>query len=315
MHRDLGMRGVWAALATPLDGNDELDASAFAAHADALLAAGCDGVAPFGTTGEGPSFTVAERQGGLDALLAAGIRPDRIVAGIGAASVGDAIVLARHALSLGVDRFLMLPPFYFKDIDDNGLHAAFARTIDRIGNDRTRLLLYHIPQVSQVVVTATVIERLLASHPGIVAGIKDSTGNLDHTLSLARRFRAISVFCGAEEHLPALLEAGGAGTICGLANLVPRLMTRLRDGAGARELDDPLSRIACLANAITDGPFVPRLKALLAAATGEDGWRRVRAPLTAPPMAEEARLIQAVLEIGALHEDWPVLGSAAGALR
>jgi 4-hydroxy-tetrahydrodipicolinate synthase len=312
MHRDLGMRGVWVALATPLDGEGGLDAGALATHASGLLAAGCDGVAPFGTTGEGPSFATAERQAGVEALLCAGIRPDQVVAGIGAASLGDAITLARHALSVGVNRFLMLPPFYFKDVSDDGVYAAFARVLDGIGDDRARLLLYHIPQVSHVPVTTAVIERLLADYPGLVAGIKDSTGDFGHTGALARRFPEISVFCGAEEHLPALLAIGGAGTICGLANAVPRLMTRLRDDAGTPRIDEPLTRISALAAAMSDGQFVPRLKALLAAASGEDRWRRVRPPLSSLSFADETRLVRRVRETAALRDDWPALHSADG---
>lgn len=315
MHRDLGMRGVWAALATPLDGDNGLDAAGLAAHAVSLLASGCDGVAPFGTTGEGPSFSVPERQAGLEALLSAGVRPDRIVAGIGAAALGDAVTLARHALSVGVSRFLMLPPFYFKEVGDDGVYAAFASALDAIGDGRTRFLLYHIPQVSQVPVTAPVIERLLAAYPGLVAGIKDSTGDLVHTLSLARKFPAISVFCGAEEHLPALLAAGGAGTICGLANLVPRLMTQLRDHGGTARVDEPISRVSSLAAAITDGQFVPRLKSLLATTTGEDRWRHVRPPLMSLSLAEESQLVRVVRDIGALADDWPALYASDGVAR
>lgn len=315
MHIDLGMRGVWTALATPLDGDGELDAAAFAAHAAGLLAAGCDGVAPFGTTGEGPSFSLAERQAGLEALLAAGVRSDQVVAGIGAAALPDAIALARHALSVGVVRFLMLPPFYYKDVGDDGVYTAFARFLDGLGDDRGRLLLYHIPQVSQVPVTATVIRRLLASHPGLVAGIKDSTGDLPHTLSLAKSFPEISVFCGAEDHLPPLLAGGGAGTICGLANLVPQLMIRLRDGAGDPRLDKPPARISALIQAVTEGQFVPRLKVLLAAATGDDRWRRVRPSLMALSHSEEAKLIRAVRATEALRHDWPAFYAADAVMR
>lgn len=315
MHHDLAMRGIWAALATPLDSDGDLDLAGFGAHAKTLLRTGCDGVAPFGTTGEGPSFSGAEREAGLEALLSAGVQSDQVIVGIGAAALDDAIGLARHALSVGVSRFLMLPPFYFKDVDNDGVYAAFARVLDRIGDPRSRLLLYHIPQVSHVPIRGPVISRLLADYPGLVAGIKDSTGDLHHSLQLVRRFPEISVFCGAEEHLPAVLAAGGAGTICGLANLVPRLMTRLRDDAGTTRVDESLSRISSLMTRVTEGQFVPRLKALLAHATGEERWRNVRPPLTALPLAEQSRLVRDVHGTGALREDWPIVDVAGGAVR
>jgi 4-hydroxy-tetrahydrodipicolinate synthase len=311
MHKDLPARGVFCALATPLHDDGTLDRMAFQAHAGHLLAAGCDGIAPFGTTGEGPSFSVNERQVGLEILIEQGIDARRVIAGTGAAAIGDAIELGRHALSLGVTQLLVLPPFYYKDLSDDGLYAAYARIIDGIGDPRLRLVLYHIPQVTQVPLTAPVIARLLTAYPAMVAGIKDSTGDLEHTLSLIRCFPGLSVFCGAEHHLPAVLQAGGAGTICGLANLVPCLMRRLHDAAGMAGAEASLERITALVEVVVDGPFVPRLKALLAAATGSGAWRNTCPPLSALSAVEAMTLVRAVIAVGSLDDDWPQLRQPA----
>lgn len=306
MPDDFPTRGLFCALSTPLDGDGRIDGDAFRAHAARLLAEGCDGIAPFGTTGEGPSFSAAERKAGLEALLQQGIATSRIVAGAGAAAASDAIDLGRHALSLGVTRLLMLPPFYFKDLTDEELYGAYARIIDGIRDARLRLVLYHIPQVTQVPLTQGAIARLRAGYQTIVAGIKDSTGDIDHTLRLIRRFPDIRVFCGAEQHLPAVLQAGGAGTICGLANLIPRRMRRLRD-AKPDEAQALVPGIAMLAGAVCDGPFVPRLKALLAVTAGDDWWRNACPPYLPLSAAETSALLRRVTGAGVLEEDWPSL--------
>lgn len=310
MPNDLAARGLFCAIATPLDNEGRLNREAFQAHAARLLAEGCDGIAPFGTTGEGPSFSVAERKAGLEVLLQQGIAARSIVAGTGAAAVADAIDLGRHAVSLGVTQLLMLPPFYYKELSDEDLYAAYARIIDGIGDPRLRLVLYHIPQVTQVPVTIGAIARLHAGYPDVVAGIKDSTGDLDHTLMLIRRFPEIRVFCGAEQHLPAVLQAGGAGTICGLANLVPRRMRRLRDAKPA-EAQALVPGITTLVDAVCDGPFVPRLKALLALATGDEQWRNAAAPLRSLSAADTAALLRRVIAAGTLDDDWPALRPSA----
>ncbi len=310
MGNDLAARGLFCAIATPLGSDGRVNREAFQSHAAWLLAQGCDGIAPFGTTGEGPSFAVSERKTGLEYLLQQGIDPKRIVAGAGAAAVSDAIDLGRHALSLGVTQLLMLPPFYFKELSDDDLYGAFARIIDGIGASRLRLVLYHIPQVTQVPLTVNAIARLAADYPAAVAGIKDSAANLEHTLMLIRRFPSIRVFCGAEQHLPDVLQAGGAGTICGLANLVPRFMRRLRDTRPA-EAQALASGITGLADTVCDGPFVSRLKALMAVATGDEQWRHTASPLLPLSAEGTAALLRKARTTGALQDDWPGLRPAA----
>ncbi len=306
MNNDLAARGLFCAIATPLDNDGRVNREAFQAHATHLLAEGCDGIAPFGTTGEGPSFAVAERKAGLEMLLQHGIAAPRIVAGAGAAAVSDAITLGRHALSLGVTQLLMLPPFYFKELSDDDLYAAYGAIIDGIGDPRLRLVLYHIPQVPQVPLTVGAIARLASDYPGIIAGIKDSAADLGHTLTLIRRFPEIRVFCGAEQHLPDVLQAGGAGTICGLANLVPRFMRRLRETKPA-EAQALVSGITALADAVCDGPFVSRLKALMAVTTGDEQWRHTAPPLLPLSAEGTAVLLRKARATGALGDDWPGL--------
>jgi 4-hydroxy-tetrahydrodipicolinate synthase len=281
------IRGVWCATLTPLDATGAPDARMLAAHIERLFAAGVDGVAPFGTTGEGQSFSVAQRRGGLDALLAAGIPPTRIVAGTGCAAIADTIELTRHAVGAGCAGALVLPPFFFKDPSEEGIYASYARLIDGVADSRFRLYLYHIPQVTSVPIPHDVISRLVTTYPGVLAGIKDSEGNWSHTRNLLERFRSLSVFVGHEPHLPAALAAGGAGTICGVANLYPRLVRRLYDHALTSSAKDDLARVEAFVALVGRVPIFAAFKALLAELTGDPKWETLCPPLV--PLDRDAR--------------------------
>jgi 4-hydroxy-tetrahydrodipicolinate synthase len=285
---DRNWRGLYVALATPLGAEGAPHLELLAARAAELLASGCDGIALFGTTGEGPAFQVAERIAGLDALLTAGIPPERLVVGASAAAAGDAALLTRHALSMGVSDVLLTPPFFLKAVDDDGLFRFYAEHIARAGSTRLRLLLYHIPPVTGIALPPEVIERLASAFPEVVIGVKDSGADWPHTRQLLERFPQLEILCGEETHLPQALALGGAGTICGMANFAPGLMRRLidrRDSGEGAVLLDLLCRIS---EAIDhSGAFHRALRVLVADRTGEPAWLRCLPPMT--PLPEEPR--------------------------
>jgi 4-hydroxy-tetrahydrodipicolinate synthase len=292
MNPPLPVRGVWCAVLTPLDAQGSVDSARLVDHVRRLCDEGIDGVVPFGTTGEGQSFDVAERMAGLEALVAAGIPPARIVAGTGCAALPDTIALTRHAMAVGCAGALVLPPFFFKDVTDEGLYASYAALVDAIADSRLRLYLYHIPQVTAVPITAAVIERLRLAYPGIVAGLKDSAGDLVHSQAMLARFPDLAVLVGHEPHLPSMLAAGGAGTICGVANLFPRRMRRLFDAAGTRNEPDALAEITRLLDILLDYPLLPAMKALQAELTGDDAWHAVRPPLARLPTTARSAMLE-----------------------
>src|SRR5690348_11047612 len=178
------LRGVWCATLTPLASDRRPDHERLAAHVRRIFAAGVDGIALFGTTGEGQSFSTAERRAGLEALLAAGIDPARVLAGTGCAALPETIELTRHAVTCGCAGALVLPPFFFKDVSPEGVYASYARIADEVADARLRLYLYHIPQVTGVPITDEAIARLERAYPTLVAGVKDSECNLEHSLRL-----------------------------------------------------------------------------------------------------------------------------------
>jgi 4-hydroxy-tetrahydrodipicolinate synthase len=298
MNPNKPLQGLWCATLSPLDKRGAFDAARLANHAQRLFAAGVDGIAPFGTTGEGQSFSVAERRAGLDALIAAGIAPERMLAATGCAALPDAIELTRHALAAGCAGALVLPPFFFKDVTDEGIYAAYAALIDGVGDNRLRLYLYHIPQVSGVGLSVAMVSRLAAAYPGVVAGVKDSSGSFDNSRELVAALPQLSIFVGHEPHLPALRKLGGAGTICGIANLYPRLMRRLYDHSLDSKPGAELPLIEGVIAALMRFPIFGALKSLQAELSGDGSWHALRAPLLPLSTAEARALNQAVAAAG-----------------
>lgn len=278
------IQGLWCATLTPITAGGAIDHKRFAAHVHHLFAQGVEGIAPFGTTGEGQSFAMSERRGGLEGLLAAGVPPARIVAGTGCASLTETIELTRHAVGVGCTACLVLPPFFWKEPSEEGLFAWYARLIEGVSDPRLRIMLYHLPQVSAVPLSVDLVARLAKAFPGIVAGIKDSEGKWEHTQALLTRVPQLTVVIGHEPDLPKLVRAGGAGTICGVANVYPGLVRALLSPT-VTATDE--ARIARFIEILFAVPFLAGFKSIVADRLGDDAWRNVRPPLA--PLTDAQR--------------------------
>lgn len=289
------IRGLWCATLTPISPEGAIDHARMAAHVRALFAQGVDGVAPFGTTGEGPSFSVAERRAGLDALLASGIPAAQLVPGTGCAAFADTVALTRHAIQAGCARCLVLPPFFFKDLADEAVYGYFAALIDAVADPRLSLYLYHIPLFSGVPIRAGVVAQLAADFPRVVAGVKDSGGDFAHTKALLAAVPQLAILVGHEPHLPELMRAGGSGTICGVANLFPRLVKPLLAPSVTKADED---RIAAFIEVVFRFPFLPAFKVIRAAQTNDAAWRTLRPPFFALNERDRARLLEALAAAG-----------------
>lgn len=294
---DSPLRGLWCALLTPVGAGGGVDHGRLAAHAGRLLARGVDGVMPFGTMGEGPSFPVAERMAGLEALLAAGIPPGRLLAATGCAAFADALALTRHALASGVARCLVLPPFFWKGLSDEEVFRYYAGLIEAVGDTRLRVYLYHIPAVSGVPISPEVLARLARAYPGQIAGVKDSGGDYAHTTRFLQSAPGLAILVGHEPDLPKLMRGGGAGSIGGVANLLPEMVAALLK-PGVTAADE--TRIKGFLDIVFQYPFLPACKALLADHTGDAGWLALRPPLL-PLSVSERESLFAALEASGLN--------------
>ena len=275
------IRGFWVALPTPLASDGTVDHIKLAGHAFELSDKGVDGFVLFGTTGEGASFNVAERIATVEALLNAGIVAACICVGGGFPAVTDSIELTRAALRLGVNHVLMLPPYFDRSITPAGIEDAFATVFDGVADDRLRATLYHVPQVSGVGVPTSVAARLRQRYGQLVAGLKDSSGDFRQFQAFRAAAPELAITVGNEADIARAIAAGGAGTICGMANIVPDLVKAMMDGL------DVEARMQAAIDIVVNTPsLVATLKAVLAAQTGDPGWLRVRPPLR--PFADGA---------------------------
>ena len=274
--------GVWVPAVTPFEASLNVDEKRFIAYCRWLLEHGANGLAVFGTTSEATSLGMAERQSLLEKLIAAGVPPAKLLPGTGLSALPETVALTRHAVGLGCAGVLMLPPFYYKNISDDGLVAAYSETIERVGDARLKLYLYHIPQMSGVPITLTAMERLLKKFPQTIVGIKDSSGNWDNTKAVLTNFPQLTTFPATEARLLEGMGLGAAGCISASANMNITMIAELI--AAIRACDKTAAAkqqmVAAIRQVMEKVPVIPAMKALYAKASGAAEWAIVRPPLT-----------------------------------
>jgi len=275
------MRGVLAAVLTPMNADLSVNREAFAAHCRRLLDAGAHGLGIFGTTGEANSLSIAERVDAWGALVEDGIPPEVLLPGTGACALPDAVTLSREALALGASGVLALPPFYYKGVSDDGLFRYFAELIERVGDDRLRLFLYHIPPQTVIGFSVELIGRLLDAFPGVVVGTKDSAGDAARIEALCKTYPSLTVFAGSERFLLDTLRWGGDGCISATCNVTAKQSRRVYDlwEAGSAEADSEQAALTEARKFLDGYPLIPALKAVMRHTTGDELWRNLRPPL------------------------------------
>jgi 4-hydroxy-tetrahydrodipicolinate synthase len=281
--------GLSCALALPLKGEFEIDDDRLATHARRCLEAGCSSVTLFGTTGEGASVSLDERERALDALSAAGVSlRQHVFGGVTASSVGDAVQQVRALIDRDCRGVLLAPPCYFKNVTEKGLYKWFSEVFEALGHRVHNVILYHIPPVTEIALPISLIKRLKAAFPEVVTGVKDSGGDWTYTENLiSSQHDELIVLVGDERHLAAGIRRGARGAISGLANLCPEILSNQIETG----IED--SRIAELAIEFLKFPFVPAVKVVLAHRLKDPVWLNVRPPLTGLSEADASALIKA----------------------
>ncbi|HYC65432.1 MAG TPA: dihydrodipicolinate synthase family protein [Reyranellaceae bacterium] len=280
--------GLSVALATPFAEDRSIDLARLVAHGRQSLADGCASLTVFGTTGEGASLGLGERQRALGALAGAGIDPaTQLVVGIAASSVEDAIAQGRAGLMLGCPSFLLAPPFYFKNPGEEGLFDWFAAVLSGLGPKASNVILYHIPQVTSVGLSVELVGKLKKAFPKQVAGVKDSSGDWANAQALLKHHGELHILIGDERLLARAMTLGASGTICGLANIVPDLMLGPMNGIEEPRIADIIAELAPFA-------FTAACKALVGhRRVDAAAWSRMRAPLRSLSQAECVKLFAA----------------------
>jgi 4-hydroxy-tetrahydrodipicolinate synthase len=281
------LHGVIAAIATAVDANGEPDSARSVALARFLLDNGCDGLNVLGTTGEATSFSLDQRRRVMSAYAASGLPLDRMMVGTGAAALADAVALTRHAAELGFAGALVLPPFYYKGVHDDGLVAYIDAIVSATAARPIPIYLYHFPAQSGLHWHVALIRRLLDGFGERIVGLKDSSGDMDFARAAAGVASRFKVFPSTEAALPQARSGPFAGCISATANLNPDLCARAyRTGDAAA-----LSEAVAIRKLFDGRPLVPGIKALLAHIHGEPQWARVAPPLSAFPAADDAAVV------------------------
>lgn len=274
--------GLSCALTTPFDSQGACDVKRLVRHAWSRLEAGCSSVTVFGTTGEGASLGASAREAVLAGLAASGMNMRKhVVVGIAASNVEDAANQIRQGLSHDCRALLVAPPFYFKNVSDDGICAWFSSCFEAVGTGLRDVILYHIPSVTQVPLSIGLIGRLKTDYPAVIAGVKDSSGDWPYSRELLERHKDLMILIGDERHLAEGVALGAQGSIAGTANIFPELLTQVIGGKGAD------SRVPDVVAEILKYAVTPAVKTLVAHVTKDEGWIRVAPPLES--LGEDAR--------------------------
>jgi 4-hydroxy-tetrahydrodipicolinate synthase len=278
------LSGVIAAIATAVDDNNEPDTARSTALAKFLLANGCDGLNVLGTTGEATSFSLEQRKRVMTAYRDSGVPLNRLMVGTGAASVADAVTLTRHAAELGFAGALVLPPFYYKGVPDDGLVAYIDTIVAATAAKPIPIYLYHSPAQSGLPWHMKLVKRLLDAHGGRIVGLKDSSGDMAYAREMAALSPSFRVFPSTEAVLLDARAGAFAGCISATANLNADLCARAWNSGDKGALDD-----AVMIRKLFDGKqLVSGVKALLAHIHNDPAWGRVPPPLSPFAAADRA---------------------------
>lgn len=287
-------RGVLVPASTPFAADLSPDAARFNKFCAWLLDEGADGLAIFGTTSEANSVGMADRMRMTEGLVESGVPAAKLLPGTGMCALSDSVAMTKHAVELGCGGVLVLPPFYYKNPSDDGLFASFAEIIERVGDARLQLYLYHFPQMAGVAIPMTVIERLVKSYPDTVAGLKDSSGDWSNTEAIIRNFPSLHTFPSSESRAVDALKIGGAGCISASANINVRAIRALIDVWDKPEADALNKKVSAIRGIMEGYPIIAAVKTVLAEFSGDQEWKRVSPPLVTLPAEKQAALIAAL---------------------
>lgn len=302
------IRGVLAPVVTPFNQDLSPDPQRLITQCKWMLTQNC-GLAVFGTNSEANSLSVNERIALLDALLAADIDPARMMPGTGCCALTDTVRLTEHAVKAGCAGVLMLPPFYYKDVSEDGLYRNFSEVIQRVGDTRLKIYLYHIPPVAVVGIKPGLVERLMKQYPGAIAGMKDSSGDWNNTKTMLDAFAksGFDVFVGSESFLLANMRNGGTGCISATANVNPAAIDRLYREWRGPDAESQQHALDVVRKTVGQHAMIPALKAVVAHYTGDPAWAIVRPPLSELTAAQAKNVIDGLKK---LDFDMPGIGQA-----
>ncbi len=288
---------VFAPVVTPFKKDLSIDTPRFVSFCKWLVSQNA-GLAIFGTNSEANSLSLSERSTLLNAVVDAGIDPAVLMPGTGASALPDAVELTRQAVHRGCGGALVLPPFFYKGVSDEGVYSYYAEIVDRVASPDLQLYLYHIPQMSGVPITSALVARLLKAYPKTVVGMKDSSGDWANTERMLKEFPGFKIFPASEALLEKALPLGAAGCVSATANLQPRVIAAYIESwkqPSGKALNEELTAVRTRMQRTS---MIPALKEVVAHHAGDRDWATVRPPLSAVPSADTATLLADLVALG-----------------
>lgn len=297
----LKLRGTYCAALTPLTEDFTINKKLFLDHCYNLLSQDLDGLAIFGTTGEANSFNVNEKIDVMNYLVENNINPEKLLPGTGQCSVKDTVLLSKSIANLNVKSILVLPPFYYKNVNDEGVIDYYKRVIEEVAENKLNYILYNIPQVSGVTISLEIIEKLIKLYPKNILAMKDSSGNIDNMLKIVKYFKGFSLFSGSDTLALKVFKNGGAGAITSVSNISGRLLSyifknyknesKIKNFQSFQELQTQIRETV-----LTHEP-ISVLKAYLSVKNNNENWNRVNPPLTKITKPKNHKTVIALIEI------------------
>ncbi len=270
--------GVFAASVTPLKKDFSIDHEALLNHCIWLLANGNNGICFMGTTGEANSFSVSERIAALDYLVDNGFPPDKLLVGTGCCALPDTIQLTKNATSKGVGGVLMLPPFYYKGISDDGLMNYFIRVIEGVDDPNLKIYLYHFPKMTGIPFSISFVKNIVSSHPDTVVGMKDSSGDRSNMEAICTGIPGFKLYSGTEKYFLDVLRAGGAGVISATTNLTGAMAAQVYTHRNDDKADELQAKLTEARLAFEGASFISSVKQVLAKHHQNKEWLHTRPP-------------------------------------
>ena len=272
--------GVIPATLTPVKSDLSIDHKLLYEHCNAMLERGCHGIVLMGTTGEANAFSLTERKEALEQLVANGLPSWRIMVGTGLCSLPETVELSRHAVQHGVGGVLVMPPFYYRSVSDDGLFAYYRELVEGVNEEKLRVYLYHFPRMSGIDLSDALVERLVSAFPYTIVGMKDSSGDLEHMLRILDKYPGFRLYTGNELYLPEVLKHGGAGSISATMNYSAAIAAKAYEEILRTGSSSTTETMRAVRKAFSGYNFSAAVKGILTRITGNEGFRRLRPPLT-----------------------------------
>jgi 4-hydroxy-tetrahydrodipicolinate synthase len=279
---------IYTAVLTPQHEDLSINFTKFYNQCQKLLSDGCSGLVILGTTGEANSFSVQERLDLLDKIGNSSLPKDKLIIGTGCCSLTETVVLTQRATELGIYSVLVLPPFYYKDISEDGLFTYFDHFINKIGNSKLKIILYNFPRMTGINFSTTLLSRLINSFPDNVTGIKDSSNNLENIKQMCATLENFQVYASRENLILEVMESGGTGCISASLNVTSKLLPEFLKEKSSNNL----AKLSEIRNVIEKYSFIPALKQIMATIENDPSWLFMRPPVTKMKKKEAAELLQ-----------------------